>query len=234
MFSLLADFLTVNETATDVIVSIVLNIFSSCRIISMSISETMTQTCLTGFEIRLNACSLISLDANKNNWLNCRLIPIECYCWTACSHEYSLMSDIAVNILLPFTTTCLCETAFLQSLAWKPNADQDWTSMMIYAYVCRTYHHVWTNSAAQNENNLHTKLNPGLLIILICAVILINCCIHELSTSWVSAFGVHHLPTTCFGCPIGGSRGGGNPAMPPCGLSIGLAPPAVKDFAWAN
>ncbi|KII62536.1 hypothetical protein RF11_08019 [Thelohanellus kitauei] len=54
---------------------------------------------------------LAELSSGKTLRLQFNSLPKMSF-WLACSQEYSLLSDKATNLLLPFSTTCFCETGF--------------------------------------------------------------------------------------------------------------------------
>jgi len=62
--------------------------------------------------------------------------------WIACSQVYPLLSEKAVNLLLPFATTYLCESAFSAVTAIKTkiqikNKHQGWCSPMFVAHITK-------------------------------------------------------------------------------------------------
>ena len=104
--------------------------YSSCRITFVSTLTTTMSAHLIGFECRNPfECGLTNLTGREREQLTelssdrtLRLqfsrLPLLSF-WLACFQEYSLLSDKAINVLLPFSTTYLCETAFSAVTAMK-------------------------------------------------------------------------------------------------------------------
>ena len=128
MFPLLADFLTVNNISTGVIAGTILNhlqqlshyfhqYFSDDDVSAFDWIRNPFEyelTDLTGREQE----QLAELSSDRTLRLQFSRLPLLSF-WLACFQEYSLLSDKAINVLLPFSTTYLCETAFSAVTAMK-------------------------------------------------------------------------------------------------------------------
>jgi hypothetical protein len=167
MFPLLADFLTVNNISTGIIAGTILNHLQQ---LSHYFHQYFGDDDVSAFDWIRNPfeCELTDLTGREQEQLaelssdrTLRLqfsrLPLLSF-WLACFQEYSLLSDKAINILLPFSTTYLCETAFSAVTAIKTK----YRSRLDIEHeirICssRIYHHVCTNSVLQNRHSLLTE-----------------------------------------------------------------------------
>ena len=102
--------------------------YSSCRITFISTSATTMSAHLiwigNPFECELTDLTgreqeqLAELSSDRTLRLQLSRLTLLSF-WLACFQEYSLLSDKAINVLLPFSTTYLCETAFSAVTAMK-------------------------------------------------------------------------------------------------------------------
>jgi hypothetical protein len=128
MFPLLDDFLTMNNISTDIIAGTILNhiqqlshyfyqYFGDDDFSTLDWIRNPFECELTGLTGREQE-ELAELSSDRTLRLQFSRLPLLSF-WLRCFHEYSLVSGKAINVLLPFSTTYLCETAFSAVTAMK-------------------------------------------------------------------------------------------------------------------
>jgi len=127
-FPLLAEFLLMNEVNTDAIAN---TVFNHLQQMSRYFHEYFGDDDISSYDWIRNPfdCELTDLTGRQQEELaelssdrTLRLQfnhkPLASF-WANCSQEYPLLSAEALNVLLPFATTYLCETAFSAVTAMK-------------------------------------------------------------------------------------------------------------------
>ena len=128
MFPLLTDFLAVHTTVKDAIAS---NIVNHLQQLSHYFHEYFGNDDISMFDWIRNPFEclltdlvgreqeeLAELSSDRTLRMQFNTKPLLSF-WMTCSQEYPLLSDKAVNLLLPFATTYLCESAFSAVTAIK-------------------------------------------------------------------------------------------------------------------
>jgi len=117
----------VNNTSTDVIASTVLNHLQQLSLYFHQYFGDYVSALdwiRNPFECELANLTgreqeqLAELSSDSTLRLQFSRLPLLSF-WLACFQEYSLLSDKAIDVLLPFSTTYLCETAFSAVTARK-------------------------------------------------------------------------------------------------------------------
>lgn len=128
MFPLLDDFLTVRNISVRVISDTILNhlnqllhyfhqYFGDDDISTFDWIRNPFECKLTDLTGREQE-QLAELSSDRTLRLQFSKLPLSSF-WLACFQEYALLSNKAINVLLPFSTTYLCETAFSAVTAIK-------------------------------------------------------------------------------------------------------------------
>ena len=128
MFPLLSDFLTVHENVKEVIAT---NIVNHLQQLSHYFHEYFGNDDISMFDWIRNPFEclltdligreqedLAELSSDRTLRLEFNTKPLLSF-WMVCSQEYPLLSEKAINLLLPFATTYLCESAFSAATAIK-------------------------------------------------------------------------------------------------------------------